>query len=240
MADNHNIEPLHADTWSNIRSFLARVYNQLVKALNTELYVLPRYILIILDKDLISNAELFDFGVSHTIEDTLKWLLVNMDQTIETRKEDLAGKRAGAVSTTSEPRFVWVAMLRRPDDSMDKKVFALARKFNDILKRVITGNKRSHFLCIEIPLDNINFDHIGNLSQIGKTCFWKCLDTTMKDFDRGKTELELSPNQAVHEKPRNHLQSSYHSGCSHADRTHTECPWAKGSWYNRHNKHHHY
>ena len=111
--------------WSNIRSFLARVFNRLVKQLNEEPFILPRYIIITLDKDLIQSADLFDYGVSRIIEDTLKWLLININMVIEMRKEDLAGKHAGAVSTTSEPRLVWVGMIRHPENSMNKKVFSL-------------------------------------------------------------------------------------------------------------------
>ena len=168
LTDNYNVETLHADRWSNIRSFLARLFNHLVTALNTPPYVLPRYILIIIDRDLITNAELYDYGVSRTLEDTLKWILINIDQTIETRKEDLVEKRPCAVSTTSEPRLVWINMIKHPDNSMNKQVYSLSRKFNEILERVIAGNKRSHYLKLELPLTSQNFDYTGNLSQIGQ------------------------------------------------------------------------
>ena len=149
LTDNYNTKILYAEQWSNIRPFLAWVFNQLIKVLNEPPYILPRYILIMLDRDLITIAELFDYGVLHTIEDTLQWLLKKINQVIETRKQDLMGKRPGAVSTTSEPRLVWVSMLRRPDNLLNKQVHALAWKFNEVLEQVISGNQHSHFLKME-------------------------------------------------------------------------------------------
>ena len=190
--DNYNLRLLYAEQWSNIRPFLARVFNQLIKVLNMPPFMLPRYILIMLDKDLITSAELFNYGVLQTMEDTLKWLLKKINQVIETRKQDLMGKRPGVVSTTSEPRLVWVTMLRRPDKSLNKQVHALVRKFNKILEQVISVNQRSHFLKMDLETTCTNYELIGNLTQIGKLEYWKKLDATMKDLDRGKTELEPS------------------------------------------------
>ena len=82
---------------------MARVLNELIRELNKLPFQLPRYIIIILDKDLIANADLYDYGVSRTIEDTLKWLLININLAIEMCKEDIMGKRPGGISMTSEP-----------------------------------------------------------------------------------------------------------------------------------------
>ena len=92
LYQNYNVISQDPPKWSNTRAFLARVFNALVKALNESPFILLRYILIMLDKDLISNADLYDFWVSHTIEDTIKWLLVNINQVLKTHKEDLARK----------------------------------------------------------------------------------------------------------------------------------------------------
>ena len=58
---------------------------------------LPRYILVILDKDLIENITVLDFGISKTMEDVIKWLLINFNQAIKVRKDDIAGKQLGAL-----------------------------------------------------------------------------------------------------------------------------------------------
>ena len=141
-----------------------------------------------MDADLIINAKVYDFGVSRTFEDTLKWLLININRTIELRKDDLLRKRPGAVSTTSEPHLVWTLMARRPE-STHKHVFSLTHKFNQILESMVAGDKRSYVLTPEVPTDNRHFDSFGNLTAIGHETFWKSVDTIMKDFDHGETEL---------------------------------------------------
>ena len=66
LYQNYNITPWHAPMWSNTKAFLVRVLNALIEGLNEETH-LPQYILVILDKDLISSAELYDYGISSTI-----------------------------------------------------------------------------------------------------------------------------------------------------------------------------
>ena len=239
LFDNYNVINLTPLRHSNIRAFLARVLNELIKELNKPPYQLPRYIIVILDKDLIANADLYDYGVSRTIEDTLKWLLININQAIETRKEDIMGKRPGGISTTSEPRLVWVNMLHRPHHSMNKRVFSLARKFNDLLEGVIHGNKKSHILKVEIDHNTIYYDRIGQLTQMGKIQYWKKLDEIMKEFDRGRTELEPTSSKYTVEHCHSHSThnskacQAHHNTASHS--IHRNHPWKRGqcNWTSR-------
>ena len=63
LTQNYNVLTYHSTRMSKPDPFLARVHNSLVDALNKDNY-LPRYIIIILDKDLIVNADLYNYGVS--------------------------------------------------------------------------------------------------------------------------------------------------------------------------------
>ena len=101
---------------------------------------------------------------------------------------------------------------------------ALACKFSDILEQVIAGNKRSHLLKVELDTNNNNnFDHIGHLTQMGMSEYWRQLDNTMKDFDCGKTELEPNPlgklpgvrSESLDRKP------------AHKDDSYRHKPWNK-------------
>ena len=215
---NYNVVAQNPERWSNIRSFLAKVLNGLVKALNQSPFVLPRYILVMLDKDLITNADLYDYGVSRTLEDTLKWLLININTVVELRKEHLIGKRAGVVSTTSEPRIIWISMLKHPDYSMNKRVYSLACKFNQILQNVITGDRRSHYLPVDLEHSSSSFNHIGNITQSGKIEYWRLVDSTMKEFDHGNTELQpFSSNVASKQEGHHHHQNQdRHRNTSHS------------------------
>ena len=185
------------------------MHNALVDAINeTKSFHLARYVVIVLDADLIINAKVYDFGVSHTFEDLLKWLLININRTIELRKDDLLKKRPGAVSTTSEPRLVWTLMVKRPE-SANKHIFALTRKFNQIMENVVAGDKRSHVLTPEVPTDNRHFDRFGNLTAIGHETFWKSIDSIMKDFDHGETELVPNGQQDHQNEDRDRTQTQH-------------------------------
>ena len=219
LFDYYNVESFHAPQLSNNRSVMARIVNTLIKEMNSPAHQhLPRYIVILLDKDLVHEANVFDFGVSETLEDIIKWLLININRCVELRKEDLRGRRPRAISTEAEPRLIWVSMLQRPDHSMDKRVYSLARKFNSIMEKVITGDKRSHILKIHVDLHEGNFDRVGNLTMAGQYEFWKCINNKMKDFDRGKTELAPRPS----DNNRNMSLNAAHSG-KHDQTLHFRC-----------------
>ena len=155
---------------------------------------MPRYILVMLDKDLIADAKVFDYSVSQTFEDIMKWLLINLTNVNEVHKQDLKGNRPGALSPASELRIVWVKTVKRPDNSENKQIYALVHKFNKILENVIAGDKRLHIMQILVDCTNNHFDRQSNLSPEGLIQFWRCLDAEMKDFDRGAMELEPNPS----------------------------------------------
>ena len=207
---NYNIEAFTAPQSCLVRSFLVRIVNAFAKGLNHRLNKpgdkrpphLPRYVIIILHKDFIKNVDIYKFEVSRAFKDLLKWLLINLKNMIEVRKADLIGNRPGSVSSTAEPRLIWVQMIKRPEIAGEgKKIFALTRKFNTILEGVVAGDKRSHILKLFLEGTNANFDHRGNLTPGGKVAYWKILDDTMKDFDTGETELE--PIKTSYQPSRN-------------------------------------
>ena len=213
---NYNIKELHAPNPSNIRAFLARVFNALVRGLNHKLEpLLPRYILIMLDIDLIQHAEVFDYGVSRTFEDTLKWLLININAVVETRKEDLMGKRPGAVSSSMEPRLIWVAAVHHPESSAHRQVHSLIRKFNTILEEVIAGDKRSHILRPAVEDSATNFNQWGSFTAFGLTALWQSIDSKMKRFEHGNTELQPSRLQAHSKTQGHHANNQYHHNSKH-------------------------
>ena len=141
-----------------------------------------------LDKDLIENAKVYDYGVSRMLEDTLKWLLININRWLELHKSDLKKKRKGAALSSAEPRLIWTAMIPHPN-STNKSVYSLTRKFNNILEDVMSGDTKSHIMKIHLDHYNNNFDRQGDLTANVFIKFWREVDATMSEFDRGKTQL---------------------------------------------------
>ena len=195
LFENYNIEAFCTPKQSNNRSVLSKILNALVKAINDSPQGhLPKYIMMILDLDIIINAQVYDYRVTKTVEDLCKWLLINTNSAVETRKSDLLSKRQGAISSTSEPRIVWTLMSKRLE-CIDRKVFALTRKFNNILEGVVANDHRSHVLRVQIEANNMNFDRSGGFTAEGRIEYWKIIDRTMRDFDRGLTDLKPEKKQ---------------------------------------------
>ena len=197
---HYNVEALRSNGTSLVHSFFARVVNSLVKGINESTPPhLPRYVVILLDKDFIENIRIFDYGVSEAFETMLKWLLININNMIEVRKSDLIAKRPGTVSTSSKPRLIWVQMLKQPESSSHREIYSVTRKFNNILEKIIAGDKRSHIFKLLIEGTPAHFDDWGNLMPRGKQMYWKVLDSTLRDFDLGVTELKPFHNSTIRE-----------------------------------------
>ena len=141
------------------RSFLAHVINCFVTALNEKQH-LPRYILIVLDKDWLANCGILEYGASKAIKVAIQWLVQQFNHSIEIRKENLYQVKPGALATGSEPRMVWLTMLKRLiiRDAKLAKILSLTCRFNQILEEVLFQEHHSHILKVNIPDDRSYFD----------------------------------------------------------------------------------
>ena len=117
-----NVQGFVSNPLTKIKEAPARLVNSLIHALNEKpvqdregRYVgaaqfLPRFIIIIVDWDIVKHIGHFKFGMSIMIEKVLKWIITNMECAIMTRKEDLLRVKLGAI-VSSEPKIIWVKML---------------------------------------------------------------------------------------------------------------------------------
>ena len=121
IVNNHDVPYLHS--FYNVHSFsthpssgnhrtICRVINALIQALNT-CERLPRFLVVIIDKDIIEDVGIFDFGATNEIAKNLEWLMCQMKMYINRKHTELMGKCPGAVYT-SDPKVIFVRMIRRP------------------------------------------------------------------------------------------------------------------------------
>ena len=203
-----NIDGLYPLVRSDVKSVLARMLNALVEKFNESIY-LPHYIVIIPDKDIIVNAQVFDYGAWDTFEQAIRWLVSNIDGTVEVRKEDLKSKNPGALSPPSEPHLVWVKALVCLEILLAKSTYSLVRKFNTALEDTVADNKRSHILKVAVLPNNSNFNCNGNLTPLCMIEYWQNLDAQMGDFDKSKTDLLPMKSMRAHNPfPHNEATSS--------------------------------
>ena len=163
---------------------MGRILNELIDALNSGLK-LPKYIIVLLDKDLIESAHYGGFGCKIIFSKTIEWLANNIKIVIETRKEDIKGKNPGAM-IPGHPTIIWVNMLTRPFIHNTKRgyVFTRCGTFNRILESTVRKFPDSMFIEIKFSDDRDMFDHTGNMSPIGKLALWREINRKIQLMDR--------------------------------------------------------
>ena len=81
-------------------------------------------------------------------------------------------------------------MIKCPENTINKEIYSLTRKFNSILEDTIAGDKCSHILKVHLNTNELNFDRHGMITTSGLYTYWKIINETMSDFDSGHTELK--------------------------------------------------
>ena len=73
---------------------------------------LPKYIIIVPDKDILEGMNIPPFGAKPIIHNALKWLVTQIFRLLESRREDLQSKWLGAVAA-DPTQVIWVKMFPR-------------------------------------------------------------------------------------------------------------------------------
>ena len=166
---------------------------------------LPRYIIILLDKDILDAMAPIDKDetIDNALEKCLMYMARQCDRLIAARKEQLLKKRLGAVNF--EPRIIWIKMILRPaitsdyhPDNNRHQVQQALDIFNETLDHL--ADKFNHYILEITELEYLqHFDNLGNLNYKGKITFWKDLDKQIKEFE--KKEISLRPPRRRLPKP---------------------------------------
>ena len=82
LTDMYNIHPCYPGNMLSTRSLVAKVFNEIVKALNVEEH-LPKIIIIMFDMNLIEEINFGGFGCKTIFEKLLQWLTKNLEITLE-------------------------------------------------------------------------------------------------------------------------------------------------------------
>ena len=173
-----NIRPCYLGSMA-ARRVPARIVNEVVKAMNEEWY-LPRLVIIMLDKDLIDEANCKGFGCKTIFDLELAYMTQKINEAIELRRDDLRFRCAGSVMEDEETTVVWIEMPTRPFMKTDKGfVFAQRSTFNKCQKAFTA--KYHNMRCINLHLseDRSMFDLTGHLTSDGRKSFWKELNRSI-------------------------------------------------------------
>ena len=192
---------------------LGRINNAIVEEFN-KTAILPKFIVMILDSEIIEMAEVYDCGMHKIMFDCLEWLRSSVIQNIMTRKDDLKSKRKGSIGSEDEPKLIWVEAVPRPKNSAKKEIYLLVGKFNEILQELINSAANELIFTLKTVNELNCFDACGRLMPIGKERFWKELDYQLCLLHNGDWESEKSKQATPND---NHTRGN---NCVRYHRTH--------------------
>ena len=168
---------------------LARIFNAFIEGMNSRKR-LPKYIVLLMDKDFIINNNYYNYGASQVIESSLHWLAKQIHIKLRQRKLDLFDKKPGTL-LIEDTKVIWVKMIKRPYGCMQEfdRIFALRNCFNNALENVLSVVTPQNYL-LSIKVEESDFHINGELSEVGQANFWKEIDNCLKLFDLDKINLK--------------------------------------------------
>ena len=112
---------------------------------------LPKYIIIIIDRDILDAFANFEGSLTQECERALKWFAREMDRKIEECKEQLNKIKQGALLDDIFPRIIWLEMFDRPFTIGDI-AFETFGKFNRAINQVALHQKNARVMEVSSAL----------------------------------------------------------------------------------------
>ena len=201
MQDYFNIKPCYSN-FQSFRLASTRAINTLMEAVNQKNANLPRYLIVIMDKDFIPDMNL---GVVMDRDENtllLDWFMRQIHTIVRRKRIDLYDRKPGAISGVNT-KIIFVKMLRRIGKFHNKSqigtVCSYRAKFNGALNDAV-AKMDLRILTISSCNSYDHFDSSGNLSAKGKRAFWLELDELLEKFNDNKIKLLPNPKNPPREK----------------------------------------
>ena len=123
--------------------------------LNSEDY-LPKYIIMLPDKNIIKDVHFGGFGCKVIFKKLLTWSCKAIETVLDIRKADLKSRRAGAILVDYEPMLLWTKMVPRPFIKTDDGfIFAQCNTFNAVLESVVSKAKSATMIKLSLANEKL-------------------------------------------------------------------------------------
>ena len=197
----HSVKTPYVYNYFNIRCFTskpastnasipARLVNCLIKTTN-EIEKLPRIIVVVPDWDILKFINHTSYGVVEITDKIVRWIVTNMQRTIDARKDRLMNLKPGALAT-GEPKVIWVKMINRLaayDQTLKKRC-----KYNAMVENILVEKSNHYLIDLHPMVNDANlFTALNDLNGDGCFAYWKEFDTCIKGFDT--RQLTLMPEK---------------------------------------------
>ena len=207
------MRPFYQAKSGGAENTIVNIYNLIVQALNTETK-LPKYILILPDRDVILQMNFFKPGLLHLLEKCMAWLGKTLKEPYLPTEKKLRDILPGSMGP--EPTIIGVGMINHPfirnhPFKTYNLVVDFRTKFNQILQ---SEAKKSRFALVLRPTNTLDyshhFDNFGNLTFSGKKEYWRFLDSKLKNHDRNEELLSTDmDNTKVSTRPAHNRGDGY-------------------------------
>ena len=199
---------------------MANIINALIKGLNEENF-LPKYVLVVLDIDLLWHINHWEGGLMALTGTVVNWITNQMIRTVEVRKDDLTKVYTGT-AIDGEPLFVWVKMFNRIKQSSNNPLFAVRDKYNRAIEEILAAKRGHYIIDINNAMqDPAYFDEFNQLNPAGQRRFWIEIDRKIEKFEEDKRKYSLKPVVATENREQERSapnRSSESSGGFSCDR----------------------
>ena len=113
MHDYFNVQAFNNTLATGVKLATTRIVNSLLEAVNRkDLHHLPKILLVIIDKDLMTDLEIHTSNVVATMRDLVQWLMRQLDMVIRRKRMELLEHKLGAASGYTT-KLIFVRMPRR-------------------------------------------------------------------------------------------------------------------------------
>ena len=179
ISKNYDVEVFTSKSSNNMRSSLGRFINVMASALNAHVK-LPKYIIVVMEEDVLRCINFSKPGVSEIYGRDLKWLAEEYHDMIMTCKENLPGK----ARRFHYPQVFWVSLPQHHNFGNNQ----LQHKFNQCMETVVNLFKEMHLLKIHRHWSYNDFGVTvnGMINETGKMRYWSGIDESIEFWENGK------------------------------------------------------
>ena len=196
---------------SNNTNILSRILNTLAAGIN-EVFRLPKYLVVILDDDLIQYLNYDGYGCATCYGEWIEFLVEGFKDLFQDAKDKLPKKAV-------KDSFPWTYWVTAPRHKFFRNNSAHT-KFNNTLEATIKSQPNMRLIKLKEIWDfeNMNLveQHSGRISFEGLSTYWLSIDAAVK-FNVNKHELFLAKKPVV-KKQESHKVTSTHWRNKHDSR----------------------
>ena len=160
------------------RSILSRMQNMLVNAI-TEQKLFPRFILIVMDNDIMKSLNEDVTKSQSNLEKVMNWLMNEHSRIVETYKEHLQQK----AKKDFYPYFIWI----QAPTHVNFRDNAERERFNQVIERVSKLHDNTAVLALKKIWDPQNkslyLERENRYTTDGLRFYWEAVDKTVKYAD---------------------------------------------------------